>query len=182
MINRLIFDWIKWKFIFLWIFLFCSRQHLESPRVLSCLHVFCEKCLTNILNSDPNDATKINTIVCPDCKQSTTVSRITFFSSLSFTLLAYWHPLTYSVVFDDFFCKKFRLAIPSIQIIWSVFSNNIFKKKKHFKLANEHNKRIFFRFGQMREGFESFVVYLLSCQAAVNKIQILSLNFSWNSI
>ncbi|KAG4068417.1 hypothetical protein HA402_007937 [Bradysia odoriphaga] len=48
------------------------KQHLESPRVLSCLHVFCENCLTNILNNDTNDS-KINSIVCPDCKQTTTV-------------------------------------------------------------------------------------------------------------
>lgn len=51
-----------------------ARQHLDSPRVLSCLHVFCESCLSNILNNDSSDATKNNSIVCPDCKQTTTVS------------------------------------------------------------------------------------------------------------
>ncbi|KAJ6638590.1 Brain tumor protein [Pseudolycoriella hygida] len=49
------------------------KQQLESPRVLSCLHVFCENCLTNILNNDCTDAPKMNSIVCPDCKQTTTV-------------------------------------------------------------------------------------------------------------
>lgn len=66
-------DWIL-NSIFSFSYFIQFRQHLESPRVLSCLHVFCENCLTNILNNDTNDATKINSIVCPDCKQTTTVS------------------------------------------------------------------------------------------------------------
>lgn len=50
------------------------RGKLVSPRVLSCLHVFCEPCIDKLLNEE-EEASKANFIFkCPDCEQNTAVS------------------------------------------------------------------------------------------------------------
>lgn len=53
--------------------LFTIREKFRSPRVLTCLHVFCEECIDGLLeeNEDVN-----NSIECPECNQATTVSNL----------------------------------------------------------------------------------------------------------
>lgn len=47
---------------------------LSSPRLLSCLHVFCEVCLDKlIVDKSSTDATINTTINCPLCEQQTTI-------------------------------------------------------------------------------------------------------------
>ncbi|XP_026830146.1 B-box type zinc finger protein ncl-1 isoform X2 [Ooceraea biroi] len=47
---------------------------LCSPRVLSCLHVFCEACLDKLLMDEAGDSKVGSVIVCPICHQETSVS------------------------------------------------------------------------------------------------------------
>lgn len=57
-------------------FVFVSffREKLRSPRVLTCLHVFCEDCIDVMLNEARDDLLDDNnTIECPECHQATTV-------------------------------------------------------------------------------------------------------------
>lgn len=42
------------------------------PRVLNCLHVFCEKCILQLANV--NSMFSVLNIICPICSQPTTVS------------------------------------------------------------------------------------------------------------
>ncbi|XP_055711412.1 brain tumor protein [Phlebotomus papatasi] len=46
------------------------QTKLKSPRVLSCLHVFCELCIAKLCASDP---TLGYTVECPNCKQITKI-------------------------------------------------------------------------------------------------------------
>lgn len=47
---------------------------LCSPRVLSCLHVFCEACLDKLLMDEAGDSKVGSVISCPVCHQETSVS------------------------------------------------------------------------------------------------------------
>ncbi|GAB1861493.1 Brain tumor protein [Camponotus japonicus] len=47
---------------------------LCSPRVLSCLHVFCETCLDKLLMDEAGDSKVGSIISCPACHQETSVS------------------------------------------------------------------------------------------------------------
>lgn len=44
------------------------KSKFEQPRVLSCLHVFCEECLKKHLSENGFGQ---NVIQCPDCNQET---------------------------------------------------------------------------------------------------------------
>ncbi|XP_075234706.1 E3 ubiquitin-protein ligase meiotic P26 [Lycorma delicatula] len=51
----------------------CSNK-LSSPRILSCLHIFCEACLNKLLIGEAGDtANREGVINCPDCRQQTKV-------------------------------------------------------------------------------------------------------------
>ncbi|XP_032671270.1 B-box type zinc finger protein ncl-1-like isoform X2 [Odontomachus brunneus] len=50
------------------------RNKLCSPRVLSCLHVFCEVCLDKLLMDEAGDSKVVSVISCPICQQETSVS------------------------------------------------------------------------------------------------------------
>lgn len=50
------------------------ESKLCSPRVLSCLHVFCEVCLDKLLMDEAGDSKVVSVIKCPICKQETSVS------------------------------------------------------------------------------------------------------------
>lgn len=47
---------------------------LCSPRVLTCLHVFCEACLDKLLMDEAGDSKVGSVISCPVCRQETSVS------------------------------------------------------------------------------------------------------------
>lgn len=47
---------------------------LCSPRVLSCLHVFCEACLDKLLMDEAGDPKVSSVLVCPLCQQETSIS------------------------------------------------------------------------------------------------------------
>ncbi|XP_078042465.1 protein meiotic P26 [Augochlora pura] len=47
---------------------------LCSPRVLSCLHVFCEACLDKLLMDEAGDPKVSSVLVCPICQQETSIS------------------------------------------------------------------------------------------------------------
>ncbi|KAJ9585219.1 hypothetical protein L9F63_002982, partial [Diploptera punctata] len=51
----------------------CSEKYC-NPRVLSCLHVFCESCLEKLLMDEAGDSGKRDSVImCPKCKQETKV-------------------------------------------------------------------------------------------------------------
>ncbi|KAJ4452033.1 hypothetical protein ANN_03547 [Periplaneta americana] len=53
----------------------CSEKYC-SPRVLSCLHVFCESCLEKMLMDETGDSGKRDSIIkCPKCNQETKQGR-----------------------------------------------------------------------------------------------------------
>ncbi|XP_076683691.1 protein meiotic P26 isoform X3 [Andrena cerasifolii] len=47
---------------------------LCSPRVLSCLHVFCEACLDKLLMDEAGDPKVSSVLICPICQQETSIS------------------------------------------------------------------------------------------------------------
>lgn len=47
---------------------------LCSPRVLSCLHVFCEACLDKLLMDEAGDPKVSSVLSCPICRQETSIS------------------------------------------------------------------------------------------------------------
>ncbi|XP_060830287.1 B-box type zinc finger protein ncl-1 [Bombus pascuorum] len=47
---------------------------LCSPRVLSCLHVFCEACLDKLLMDEAGDSKVSSVLICPLCQQETSIS------------------------------------------------------------------------------------------------------------
>lgn len=49
---------------------FCNQQY-EKPRVLSCLHVFCEACIEKMLDNKSSPGV----LACPDCEQETKVHK-----------------------------------------------------------------------------------------------------------
>lgn len=49
------------------------ESKLCSPRVLTCLHVFCEACLDKLLMDEGGDSKIGSVLVCPLCKQETRV-------------------------------------------------------------------------------------------------------------
>lgn len=53
-----------------------NREKLRSPRVLSCLHVFCEECIDSLLEENANPLKTNNQIECPECDQETVVSQL----------------------------------------------------------------------------------------------------------
>lgn len=50
------------------------QSKLCSPRVLSCLHVFCEACLDKLLMDEAGDSKVSSVLVCPICQQETSIS------------------------------------------------------------------------------------------------------------
>lgn len=55
----------------------CEQKYCQ-PRILSCLHVFCEQCLNKLLLDKPdeeNGDSPSGVIICPDCQQDTKVSK-----------------------------------------------------------------------------------------------------------
>ena len=50
----------------------CLEDYV-SPRALNCIHTFCEKCLEDCIEKDPQD--KCEKITCPLCRQVTVLSR-----------------------------------------------------------------------------------------------------------
>lgn len=46
---------------------------LSSPRVLACLHVFCETCIDNLLIDEAGDSKIASILTCPVCRQNTHV-------------------------------------------------------------------------------------------------------------
>lgn len=60
--------------IILFMFFFSFSNKLCSPRVLSCLHVFCEACIDKLMVNEAGDSLKFDLAVeCPLCKQETKV-------------------------------------------------------------------------------------------------------------
>lgn len=56
------------------IVIICCSNKLCSPRVLSCLHVFCEACIDKLMVNEAGDSLKFDLAVeCPICKQETKV-------------------------------------------------------------------------------------------------------------
>lgn len=66
---------------------FCQicKTKFEQPRVLSCLHVFCEECLKKLLPEEclkkllPDSGFLHNVLRCPSCGQETKVFLFLFF-------------------------------------------------------------------------------------------------------
>lgn len=55
-------------------FCFSCSERLVVPRVLSCLHIFCEQCLDRKLIDEGGDAGPTDMLImCPTCSQNTKV-------------------------------------------------------------------------------------------------------------
>lgn len=64
-----------------------NREKLRSPRVLSCLHVFCEECIDSLLEENANPLKTNNPIECPECEQETVVSQLKYIFDFFFNFL-----------------------------------------------------------------------------------------------
>lgn len=64
-----------------------SESYYSPPRVLSCLHIFCENCLNKLVNDCSEICEGQKSIRCTICNQVTSVS-----SDLEFRKLFFYYP------------------------------------------------------------------------------------------